>query len=56
MRDAMALAAKDWERSASNRHCILEKFRAAEAASDQVFTLLGEMVDQRHQAQGVELF
>ncbi|HLA35407.1 MAG TPA: methyl-accepting chemotaxis protein [Rhodocyclaceae bacterium] len=53
---AMRLTDHDWEADSTSRRRILEEFRAAEAASDEVFELLGEMVQQRHKEQDVMLF
>ncbi len=55
-RAVMALAKGSCERDGSLRATILAHARAAEAASDEVFRLLDEMVKQRHQEVSAVLF
>jgi methyl-accepting chemotaxis protein len=57
IREGAALAGDgQWEKDASLRKSIIGKFRAAEAASDKVFSLLDELIKQRHQQLAVTLF
>ncbi|MDP2809375.1 MAG: methyl-accepting chemotaxis protein [Rhodocyclaceae bacterium] len=56
LNDAMRLAASDWERDAGLCQTILEKFHAAEEASETVMTLLDQLIEQRHERVAVTLF
>jgi hypothetical protein len=48
LQQALELSGSDWEKDAALRQAILEKFRAAEAASAQVFALQDQMIEQMH--------
>jgi hypothetical protein len=56
MKEATALATGDWESDAALRDRILSETRATEEASNRVFTLLDEMVNQRHKQVSTILF
>ena len=56
LNEAMKLATGDWERDAGLRRTILERFQTAEEAGETVFTLLDQLVEQRHERVGVTLF
>lgn len=56
MKEATALAAGDWECDAALRDRILSETRTTEEASNRVFTLLDDMVNQRHKQVSTVLF
>jgi hypothetical protein len=56
MKEATALATGDWESDATLRDRILSETRATEEASNRVFTLLDDMVNQRHKQVSTILF
>ncbi len=49
MQAAFELSEAEWDQDAALRHRILEHFRIAEAASMKMFSLLDQMIQQRHQ-------
>jgi methyl-accepting chemotaxis protein len=52
LQEALQLADQDWERDAALRLAILDKFRAAEAASERVFLLQDQLIEQVHAKRG----
>ncbi len=56
LRTAAELSRGDWEDDAALRERILEETRATEAASNEIFALLDEMVQQRHKEVSAVLF